>query len=56
MVPRLNAEERRGFAKYATALDREMGYPGSRQTPKEPALGTLAQRLDIIARRLRDER
>lgn len=51
MVPRLTATERRGFAKYATAIDRENGYAAPRTTPKEPALGTLDERLAIILRR-----
>jgi len=45
---RLNPEDRKGFARIADQIARE-----DRQNPhiREPALGTIEERLDIIVRR-----
>jgi hypothetical protein len=53
MTRRLNAEERRGFAAYARGINQYTAYvTGQRvNTPAEPALGTLDERLAIIIRR-----
>lgn len=56
-IPRLNAAERKIFAERAAAAKaadkRKNRYHnlGSQPTCREPALGTLAERLDNIIRR-----
>jgi hypothetical protein len=49
MSRRLNATERKGFAAYAAGIDQ---YAKQRlNTPREPALGTLEERLNNIIKR-----
>jgi len=45
---RLNPEERKAFARYADQVSRE---DRQNAVPREPALGTVDERLDIIIRR-----
>lgn len=51
MARRLNAEERQGFAAYARGIDRYVSRYQQLDTPREPALGTLEERLNIIIKR-----
>lgn len=49
MIARLTPAERQLAARYAAGINAD--HPSLR-TPREPAMGTLDERLDIIIRRL----